>query len=40
VQFENELAKHGLTTKMQTAYAAELEGSGGKSLAAEEKEHA
>ena len=40
VQFEGELAKHGLTTKMQAAYAAELEGTGGKSLAAEEKEHA
>ena len=35
-----ELAKHGLTTQMDKAYAAETEGAGGKSLAAEEKEHA
>jgi hypothetical protein len=39
-QFAEELAKHGLTSKMDGAYAAELEGAGGKSLAAEEKEHA
>ena len=39
-QFESELTKHGLTMKMQSAYAAELEGTGGKSLAPEEKEHA
>ena len=39
-QFAQELAKHGLTPQMDKAYAAELEGAGGKSLAAEEKEHA
>lgn len=39
-QFAQELAKHGLTQQMDKAYAAELEGAGGKSLAAEEKEHA
>jgi oxalate decarboxylase/phosphoglucose isomerase-like protein (cupin superfamily) len=39
-QFAQELAKHGLTSQMDKAYAAELEGTGGKSLAAEEKEHA
>ena len=39
-QFAAELAKHGLTSKMDNAYAAELEGSGGKGAAAEEKEHA
>ena len=39
-QFEAELAKHGLTSQMAKAYATELEGAGGKSTAAEEKEHA
>jgi len=39
-QFAQELAKHGLTAQMDKAYAAELEGSAGKSPAAEEKEHA
>ena len=38
--FEKELAKHGLSSKMDKAYEAELEGTGGKSLATEEKEHA
>ena len=35
-----ELAKHGLTSQMDKAYAAELQGADGKSTAAEEKEHA
>ena len=39
-QFAAELAKQGLTSKMDTAYAAEADGAGGKSLAVEEKEHA
>jgi hypothetical protein len=39
-EFEQELAKHGLKSAMDKAYEAELEGAGGKSLAAEEKEHA
>jgi len=39
-QFAAELAKNGLTSKMDGAYAAELEGAGGKGVAAEEKEHA
>ena len=40
-QFAQELAKHGLTSQMDKAYAAELEGAApARSLAAEEKEHA
>src|ERR1041384_8047503 len=34
-QFAQELAKHGLTSQMDKAYEAELEGAGGKSLATE-----
>src|SRR5260370_38143466 len=34
-QFVQELAKHGLTSQMDKAYAAETEGAGGKTLPAE-----
>jgi oxalate decarboxylase/phosphoglucose isomerase-like protein (cupin superfamily) len=39
-QFEQELAKQGLSSKMDTAYTAELEGLPAKTTATEEKEHA
>jgi hypothetical protein len=39
-QFAAELAKHGLAPQMDKAYAAELEGTGSKNAATEEKEHA
>ena len=38
--FADELAKHGLSSKMDTAYTAELEGLPAKTTATEEKEHA